>query len=261
MALYKACAASIHPASPHLNGLLSFQSLTEIDEAFENVARFAIEDEIKLGKFQEQGSEKLGLKPRDARNIVQSMFRAASEKMCRDRGLLEYRFSKAAGFHATRGQARIGQKIPWGTQGDRRSSMLRNEAGGHVWQYGVTGLPADWPIPHFKLKSRVLFAPPKGDDAGEVYADHRKQHRLRRSVCKGWRNKQWHGRMMAFIELLSGDAAFIRLPLGEEAHVKLDPTPILFTSPVSTVLPNKLGDEDEEGDPTTLGRPESDEDQ
>jgi hypothetical protein len=67
--------------------------------------------------------------------------------------------------------------------------------------------------------------------------------------------------MMAFIELLSGDAAFIRLPLGEEAHVKLDPTPILFTSPVSTVLPNKLGDEDEEGDPTTLGRPESDEDQ
>jgi hypothetical protein len=31
MKLYKACAASVHPASPHLNGLLSFQSLTEIN--------------------------------------------------------------------------------------------------------------------------------------------------------------------------------------------------------------------------------------
>ena len=39
---------------------------------------------------------------------------------------------------------------------------------------------------------------------------------------KGWRNKQWRGRMMAFIELLSGEFAYILLPLGEEAHVKLE---------------------------------------
>jgi hypothetical protein len=260
MALYRRCAETPYPTEPHQNGLLSFQSLPEIDRAFGTVARFAIEHEISLGEFQEEGLQRLGIRPQDARNMVQSTFRRAWEKMCRDRGLLEYRFSTACGFHAGKAHARIGQKIPWGRQGDRRSSMLRNEARGHIWQYGVTGLPAHWPFPHFKLKSRVLFAPPKDGDAGDIYGDAKKQHRLRRSVCKGWRNKQWHGRMMAFIELLSGESPFIRLPLGEEAHIKLEPSPILFTSPVSTVLPNELRDEDEESDATTLGRPEPDED-
>jgi hypothetical protein len=32
---------------------------------------------------------------------------------------------------------------------------------------------------------------------------------------------------------------------------------MLFTSPVSTALPNAMGDDDEDEDSTTLGRPES----
>jgi hypothetical protein len=105
----------------------------------------------------------------------------------------------------------------------------------------------------------VLFAPPADEDAGPIIEDTRKQHRLRRSVCKGWRNKQWHGRMMAFLELLSGESSFITLPLAEEAHIKLIAAPILFMSPVSTVLPNELDDAEEEMDATTLGRPEPEE--
>ena len=186
------------------------------------------------------------------------MFRQAWDRY-RDRGFLEYRYSKGVGFHVSESQAKIGQKIPWGRQGDRRSSMLRNVAKGNVWQFGVTGLPAFWPFPHFKLKSRVLFAPLNGEAAGDPFDESRKQHRLRRTVCKGWRNKQWRGRMMAFIELLSGEFAYILLPLGEEAHVKLEAAPILFTSPVSTVLPDKLSDEQEEEDVTTLGRPDLEE--
>ena len=65
---------------------------------------------------------------------------------------------------------------------------------------------------------------------------------------------------MAFLELLSGDLSFIRLPLGDEAHIKLDSMPLLFTSPVSTILPDKLSDEDDEQDSSTLGRPEPEED-
>jgi hypothetical protein len=33
---------------------------------------------------------------------------------------------------------------------------------------------------------------------------------------------------------------------------------MLFSSPVSTILPDQLRDEDEEADDTTLGRPEPD---
>jgi hypothetical protein len=187
------------------------------------------------------------------------MFWEAWNRHCRDRGLLEYQYSKAVGFHVSSSQLKLGQKVPWGKQGDRRSSMLRNVAKGCVWQFGVSSLPSFWPFPHFKLKSRVLFAPPIDEDAGVAFDDVKKQHRLRRSICKGWRNKQWHGRIMAFIELLSGETSYIVLPLGASSTIVLEAAPILFSSPVSTVLPNEMSDEDEEQDSSTLGRPEVEE--
>jgi hypothetical protein len=119
-------------------------------------------------------------------------------------------------------------------------SMLRNKAQGKIWQFGVSATPNFWPFPHYRLKARVLFA---------------LQHRYRRRICKGWRNKQWHGRLMAFVELLSGDEATIRLPVADDQFIKLDATPMVFTSPVTTVLPNILEDEDEEPDDDTFGSP------
>ena len=258
-AMQNACGKSIYPAEPHSNGFFSFGALSEINEAFSAIGRFALKSEIPLVSFVESGSVECGIRKQDASNMVHSMFRQAWNRMCRDRGLLEYKYSKSSGFHASKDQAKIGQKISWGKQGDRRSSMLRNVAKGNVWQFGVSSLPAFWPFPHFKLKSRVLFAPPKADDADVPFDDPKKQHRLRRTICKGWRNKQWHGRMMAFIEMLSGESSYIRLPLGETAFIKLEAAPILFTSPVSTVLPDKLTDEQEEVDTSTLGRPEPEE--
>src|SRR5207245_2074422 len=137
-----------------------------------------------------------GLEKQDASNLVHSMFRQAWNTFCRNLGLLECQYSAAVGFHVSKDQAKIGQKIPWGKQGDKRLSMLRNTAKGHVWQFGVSSIPAFWPFPHFKLKSRVLFAPLNPNEAGDPITDAKKQHRLRRTVCKGWRNKQWHGRIM-----------------------------------------------------------------
>ena len=123
----------------------------------------------------------------------------------------------------------------------------------------MTALPAFWPFPHFKLKSRVLFSPLNGEEAGDPIDDAKKQHRLRRTACRNWRNKQWHGRIMAFIEILSGESSYIDLSLSPSAMVKLEAAPILFSSPVSTYLPNKMRDEEEEQDISTLGRPEPEE--
>ena len=107
------------------------------------------------------------------------------------------------------------------------------------------------------LKGRTLNL--RGGNLQWQVKDDKKQHRLRRTVCKSWRNKQWYGRMLAFLELLSGETAFVPLPLGANAHIKLDAAPLLFTSPVSTPLPDKLGDDQEEEDTSTLGRPEPEE--
>ena len=136
--------------------------------------------------------------------------------------------------------------------------MLRNVARGHIWQFGVTAMPYFWPFWHLKLKARVLFAVDNETPAGLSIDDPRKLHRLRRTICKGWRNKQWHGRMLAFLELLSGESAYIRLALSANAALLIEAAPMLFTSPVSTALPNVLDADEEETDSSTLGRPDND---
>jgi hypothetical protein len=259
-AMEEACRAARFPAYPRDHGFFAFGNIDEINDFFVAVGKFRRKHEFSLLDFIQQGAAECDLKGKDASNIVNAMYRSAWNQFCRDRGLLEYKYSKDSGFHVTDGLVKIGQKIPWGKQGDRRSSMLRNEAKNHVWQFGVTGIPALWPFQHFKLKSRVLFAPPN-TAAGEPYDDSKKQHRLRRTICKGWRNKQWHGRTMAYVELLVEDSAFVSLPLSPSISLLLDPAPMLFTSPVRTILPNALDDEDEELDESTLGRPEPEEEE
>jgi hypothetical protein len=260
-AIESACTSSKYPAPPMQRGFVSFGTPEEINDAFATTGKFEAKAEIPLMEFIAKGAPQHGIQGKDASNVIVSMFRQAWNAYCREKNHREYVYSKATAFHCTGAQAKLGQKIPWGKQGDRRSSMLRNIAKGQVWEFGVSALPAFWPFPHIKLKSRVLFSPPLRDDAGDPFGDARKQHRLRRSVCKGWRNKQWHGRLMAFIEMLSGDSASIVLPLGASAAIRLEAAPILFSSPISTPLPNSMADDDEEQDASTLGRPEPEEEE
>ncbi len=260
-AIARTCEEAPFPAQPQGFGFFTFADEEEVGSTFESVARFRVKESFPLVAFVQEGAEELGLKRQDSSNMVHSMFRQAWNSYCRGRGLLECAYSNAVGFHASKRQGKIAARIPWGKQGERRWSMLRNVSKGHVWQYGVSALPAFWPYPHFKLKSRVVFAPHEAEEAGVPYDDVKKQHRLRRSICKGWRNKQWRGRLLAYLELLSGESAFIRLPLATDAHVVLEASPLLFTSPVSTALPDMLTDDQEEADLSTLGRPEPEEEE
>lgn len=255
------CRSFRHPAEPYLRGFFSFCSLDEINQGFENIGRFGTAHEIPLLQFIESGVPALALYPREASNLVISMLRRAWENYCRERGLYGYAYSQAIGFHVTDKQLPVGKKVPWGRQGEKRSAMLRNKAQGKLWQFGVSANPSFFPYPHFRLKARVLFAEAEGDQQGTVFDDKKLQHRYRRTVCKGWRNKQWHGRLMALLELLSGEESFIKLPVSDTSFIKLDSTPSLFTSPVTTVLPDILDDEDEEHDEETLGAPVLDEDE
>jgi hypothetical protein len=257
--LEKAIAGFSYPSALRGSGVLSFADQAEMDAAFQSVGRFRLKHEIPLGDFVEKGFPKLGIERQVASNLVVAMLKRAWYSFCRERGFVEYEYSNGAGFHASPAQAATGQRIPWGKQGERRSSMLRNSAKKHIWQFGVTAMPFFWPFWHFRLKSRVLFSIDDGTPAGLEIDDKKKLHRLRRSVCSGWRNKQWYGRMLAFLELLSGDSAYIRLNLSATESILLEASPVLFSSPVSTALPNILDPDDEETDPSTLGRPDNEE--
>lgn len=122
-----------------------------------------------------------------------------------------------------------------------------------MWQFGVSASPYFWPYPHFRVKSRVLFAELASGKAGAVFEDSDQQHRLRRTICKGWRNKAWHGRLMAFLELLSGSADHIEVPLSPSSALRLGAYPVRLTVPVTTALPDTLPEDAEEQDSSTLG--------
>lgn len=240
-------------------GFITFAGQEEVDAGFAGLGRFVLKHRIPLKRFVEEGHDKLKIERQTASNHINNMFKQAWFLFCKERGFIEYQYSNGVGFHPSPDQAPTGQRIPWGRQGDKRSSMLRNVAKGHIWQFGVTGLPGFWPFWHFKLKSRVLFSGDNGTPAGLAIDDPKKLHRLRRTICKGWRNKQWYGRMLALLELMSGETAYIRLRLAADCDLILDAAPALFSSPVSTTLPDVLDADDEEADLSTLGRPEADE--
>lgn len=249
-----AASASNYPVRQHNRGLLTFMSLDEVNEQFAHLGRFEEKAKISTSDFHKQGWPEIGILPKDASNHLVALLNAAWELYAKSRSLFRYNFSgKRPGFHIDEQQARIGQKIAWGRQGDRRSSMLRNIAKGKVWSFGITAIPSLWPFPHIKLKTRVMFSDLVNNQPGNVIQHPQQQFRLRRSVCKGWRNKQWHGRLMAYLEILSGDSAWLSIPLGPGETLRCDAQPLLFTSPVSTQLPNEMADDDEETDTALLG--------
>jgi hypothetical protein len=248
------CRESRLPAEVYHRGFFSFASSEEIARDFANVAPFEIQSEHNLLDFIDFGGKSPLIEPREAKNLAFSMFRRAWENFCRAKSLYEYMFATQNAFHIGETQLPLGKRISWGRQGKRRSSMLHNSAGGKVWQFGVSATPAFWPYLHFKLKSRVLFTElVSGNRAGAVIGDSAIQHRLRRTICKGWRNKQWHGRLMAYLELLSGEATCITVPLSDACAITLDARPMPFASPVTTALPDTMEEDAEETDDSTLG--------
>ena len=245
-----------YPAVAYGKGLFTFAGPQEIEQDFEGIARMHLQLSIPIQDFVQRGVASLALEKRDASSMMVRIVNDAWLRFCRERGMIEYTYSKSPGFHISPDQAANGERVPWGKQGTRRSSMLRNIARKHVWQFGVTALPAFWPFWHIKLKARVLFSEDIGTPSGRAIDDPKKMHRLRRSICKGWRNKQWHGRLLAFLEILSGDSAYIRISLAPGRHMLLASEPALFSSPVRTKLPDVLDPDGEEIDESTLGRPD-----
>ncbi|WP_413992431.1 TIR domain-containing protein [Labrys okinawensis] len=257
--LARALSKFPRPVSVQGAGFFSFADGHEVDAALANHGRFKVKHAVRLDDFLDNGLAALGVEPQTASNILYVLFRVAWTAHCTQRGFIKRQYSNAAGFHVSQDQAAIAQRIPYGKQGERRWSMLRNVAKAVIWSFGVTAIPVFQPFFHFRLKSRVLFATPEATKGEEVIDDARKQHRLRRTICKGWRNKQWRGRLLAFLEILSEDSAFVTLPVSDSGSIILDAWPMLFTSPVSTSLPDELRDDEEEVDASTLGRPEPDE--
>ena len=241
------------PTVDYGDGYLTFAADNDFAEAFPNAGKFEIVSTVPYEEFGSEGCSVLGIEARDAKRMLTNLFRQAWEKHCHAQGFLQHIYANGSAAIASEKKIKIAKRVPWGRQGQKRNSMLRNIAKGKVWEYGVSAQPSFFPFPHYRLKGRVLFSEAKGRNKGPAIDDHKAQHRLRKSVCSGWRNKAWHGRMMAFLELLAGDSPYVSLPVGMGQFIVLDGMPVQVTSPVSARQRNELGEDAEEKDLTTLG--------
>lgn len=259
--LKRALVSFPYPHVPHSNGLITFADPASCFEWAAEFGSFRLDQSVPYLEFVSAGWPALDIEPRDASNIATNLLRQAWEAHCRELGFLEYAYSNSPAFIANEAKIGVKQRVPWGRQGARRNSMLRNIARGKLWEYGVSANASLFPFPHLRLKSRVLFSEVNGMERTGIIGNVRVQHRLRRSVCSSWRNKAWHGRLMAFMELLAGDSPYVSLSVGAVEHVLVDAMPIQATSPVSARQLNKLGEDGEETDVTTLagGYDQSDE--
>lgn len=251
--LARACLDAPFPVESYQHGFFTFAAAEQINEQFAHLGRFFARAEIPMAEFMEKGSSDAHIYGKEAKRLLVSILRRAWNEFCVAKGLRPYEYSsKQLGFHVTDETVPIGKFIAWSNGSRPRSSMLCNTAAGRVWQYGVTVIPSLWPLPHLRFKARVLFSTLAGQKAGDVF-DKDKQHSLRRSVCKGWRNKAWHGRLMAYLQFLALGKATIEVPLARGVSFSLAARPIEVTSPVTTELPDALDEDVEEQDDSTLG--------
>ena len=250
--LKKASAGFLYPLIPYGEGFISFANIFDFDAHFSSMTTFKYAAETTFSDFQEVGFDEIGIAARDARRMIVNLLRQAWEIHCRNEGFLEHEYSNGLAQIVNHHKVGLGKRISWGKQGQRRNSMLRNIARGRAWEFGVSARATLFPFPHYRLKSRVLFSDVDEDKNTTVIDSNQVQHRLRRSVAGSWRNKAWHGRLMAFMELLAGESPYVALPVSSDAQILVDAMPIQATSPVTALQANKLGEDGEEIDVTTL---------
>lgn len=242
-----------YPLAPYNRGFISFASPFDFEEHFTAIGPFEAIATIPFSDFIADGCSDIGLEAKDAKNIVLNLLRQAWEKHLSSRNFKAHGYSNSVSYHATDAQVGLNRRVSWGRQGQRRKSVLRNIARKKEWAYGVSVTPSLFPWPHLRLKSRVLFSDLgiNGEPA-RVIDDKRAQHTLRRGVCSGWRNKAWHGRLMAFMEVLAGDSPYVDMAVGDGLFVTADAMPVQVTSPVTARQRFEMDEDATEEDPTTI---------
>jgi hypothetical protein len=121
------------------------------------------------------------------------------------------------------------------------------------WHFAISGDARVSPEIYFVLKSHIVFT----WDGALLIPQDSIQHKGRRKQGKGWWNKQWREKLLAFISVIGDDENKIIIQVGEQDYMSFSTLPLLFQSPVSYLDPldENLPDDHD------LGNSESDNDE
>lgn len=178
------------------------------------------------------------LRSQDARNILSDLLRKSWENYVGSKGLLKYSLANRsiAAFFADGLLPNNKVAVPRAGAGPRnvvgfstRKDRNGNVVGRTYWHFALECRPTIIPDLAFAAISHVLFS----DDGRSIWTSKARLHRSRRSECKDWWNPEWRDRSIGVMKWLAGGEDYVRLNLGTDGDVEVDPNPIHFKSPVS----------------------------
>lgn len=175
----------------------------------------------------------------EARNFVSRLLTIAWHNVIRDRQLPLYDLSNAQCAYFQKGFARDDKAFFDGVDGRRTFRQLVGyetmTRGKRYWHFGIQAKPILYPYQAFVIKPHVVFS----DDGRTIWDSHERMHAARRTHCKDWYNPEWRDRTLAAMSWLAGEGKSITLRLGLQSSVEVPTYPLIFTSPVSYVEPQK----------------------
>ncbi len=208
-----------YPAVQYRDGVLTFAKQTATDERSRRTS-----DLVK------SGWPALELTVEDARRRFADLSNQALAEVFKAKGLGSYEMgTRQNAWWVTKAgpQGRLSFKWP-GFAGSRQIqgiSVKRNIR----WHFGVTSSFRSVPMPHFRLKSRLVFT----QDGAAPLDSAARAHRLRRSFAKGWRNARWRDMLLSFLYWLGDGTTVLNVPVAQDDAIVLSLPPIVFSCPVS----------------------------
>lgn len=234
-----------YPAFQHKNFLVTFAKAEDFEGKLgrsviiPDTHPFPTED-LLAGKLRK---EIVGRK--ESRDFIVRLLRLGWEMMLKRRQLPIHEMANDTRcFYFTKGLAehdtvtfRYGSKTSFRQVVGYRTvtNLTTKEQRKQYWHFGVQGKPMVYPTVAFYIKPHVVFS----DDGNNLWEGKKRMHAARRRQCRSWWNAEWRDRILASMTWLAGDGETIELKLGSDVSVNLSKTPLVFTSPVSYIEPEK----------------------
>lgn len=234
----------VYPLVPFKSGVLTFASPNADGELHPGVPARVV-GEIPLSKFQAEGWPEQGIERYVASRHFSDLGNQAFNLYMHRLGMSALANQK--GRYTWWADIRLAPKTKvsfnWKHASGSRQIMGQSEKRKVFWHYGLNAQTRDYPKPHIRLSSRLMFS----TNGMDIIDDPKKAHRLRRSFAASWRNARWRDMLLAYLWWVSGGTDEIALPVSATENLVASLPPF---SPVANFGVPEVGDvEIDEDDP------------
>ncbi|HEX8071570.1 MAG TPA: toll/interleukin-1 receptor domain-containing protein [Pyrinomonadaceae bacterium] len=250
---------AVYPYQPHGNGILSFAKAEDFNgggQLFGDTHPFFVADLL-------DDEQDTFIDPMHTRDVITNLFTQAWTNFVRQRGLATYELASGAFCCYFKKDQLERDKITFIGVDDKKT--WRNIIGyksikskivadkKRYWHFGISAKPHLRSTKFFAVNPHVLFS----DDGQAIWDDKDRMHRVKMSQCKNWWNDDWRDRILAVMSWLTDENGEIVVPLSSEEALRINKSPLIFTSPVYFDDPGKLASTEDVGE---AAEPEIDDD-